>query len=194
MTEEKKTTKVASESKKTTATAKKKTTAKSTAKTKTPAKAEKEAKVFGLDTPVLCKSVRQNELYYVAKSGMEYVWNGFGDEREVLYGDIIALKSSRSPFLYEPWFVIKDEDLLERPEFKKDFQDMYALYEEFDQPSVFFDRPISEIKERLKSAPNGLRDLIVYNAGEYINDGTLDRIGVINAIDEVFGTNLKMLI
>jgi len=157
-------------------------------------KEEKPKKVFKQDTPILCKSVRQNNLSYRSHTGIEYRWMGFGDLREVPYGDIVSLKAKRSAYLYEPWFLIMDEDLMAKPEFQKEFGRIKELYEEFDNPRDFFERPLGEIKEALKDMPRGLRDLIVYNAGQYINDGTLDRIGVINALDEAFGTNLRMLI
>lgn len=155
---------------------------------------EKPKKVFKQDTPILCKSVRQNNLSYRSHTGVEYRWLGFGDLREVPYGDIVSLKAKRSAYLYEPWFLIMDEDLMEKPDFQKDFGKIKELYEEFDNPRDFFERPIGEIREMLEDAPKGLKDLIVYNAGQYINDGSLDRIGVINVLDEILGTNLRMLI
>ena len=155
---------------------------------------KKPDKIFKADTPITCKSVRQNELFFKSNSGTEYTWNGFGDIRELPYSDIMSMKASRSAYLYEPWLLIEDSELLAKPEFQKEFGDMYEVYKEFDNPKAFFERPISDIKERLKDAPKGLRDLIIYNARQYIEDGTLDRIGVINALDEMFGTRLKMLI
>lgn len=170
-----------------TATKKKSTTTKSTT-------SKPKEKVFDLNTPVRCKSVRQNELFYKASaSGARYVWNGFGDIRELPYQEIIAMRASRSPFLYEPWLIIEDKDLMKKPEFKEDFADLYALYAEFDNPKEFFEQPVSVIEEKLADIPNGLRDLIVYNAASYIEDGSLDRMSVVTALDKMFGTNLKML-
>lgn len=161
----------------------------------TESKVEKKTeKVFKADTPITCKSVRQNQLFFKSNTGTEYTWNGFGDIRELPYSDIMSMKASRSAYLYEPWLLIEDEELMAKPEFHKEFADMYKIYKEFDNPSKFFEQPISVIKQRLQNAPKGLRDLIIYNAGQYIEDGTLDRIGVINALDEIFGTKLRMLI
>lgn len=174
-----------------TATKKKSTTTTATKSTKTTSKPK--AKKFDLDTLVRCKSVRQNELFYVATTGARYVWNGFGDIRELPYQEIVSMRASRSPFLYEPWLIIEDEDLLKKSEFKTDFEELYKLYAEFDNPKEFFEQPASVIRERLAGIPNGLRDLIVYNAASYIEDGSLDRMSVVNALDDLFGTNLKML-
>lgn len=169
---------------------KKKSTAASGAKsTSTKARAKK----FDLNTPIRCRSVRQNELFYKSTSGTQYVWNGMGDIRELPYQEIVSMRSARSPFLYQPWLIIDDEDLMKKKEFKDDFAEIYALYKEFENPKEFFDQDASVIRERLKGVPNGLRDLIVYNAATYIEDGSLDRMSVVKALDDIFGTNLTML-
>lgn len=186
MTEQKK-----SPAPKKTATKKKTTSTTKSSTTKTTSKPKE--KVFDLTTMVRCKSVRQNELFYKSTTGANYIWNGFGDIRELPYQEIIAMRAGRSPFLYEPWLLIDDKDLMKKPEFKDEFGELYALYAEFDNPKAFFEQPISVIEEKLKDIPNGLRDLIVYNAASYIEDGSLDRMSVITALDKMFGTNLKML-
>lgn len=151
-------------------------------------------KKYEMSTPIRCRSVRPGDLIYVSSTGITYTWNGFGDIRELPYQDVLSLKSRRSKFLYEPWFIIDDPELLKTKEFAGEFDDVYKIYEEFENPKKFFDRKPSEIKEMLKSAPNGLKDLIVFNAGKYIEEGALDSIGVVNAVDEVLGTQLKMLL
>ena len=151
-------------------------------------------KKYDMQTPVRCRSVRQNDLIYQAANGYEYVWHGFGDIRELPYQDVISLKSRRSKFLYEPWLIIEDEDLLKTKEFAGEFDEIYQIYHDFEDPETFFNRKPSEIREILENAPNGLRDLIVYNASKYIDDGVIDSIGVINTIDDVLGTQLKMLL
>ena len=189
MAEEKKTKAKKSTAKK--PAAKKAPAKKSTTKPSEPKLAEKS---FDMNTPIRCRSVRQNDLIYVASNGITYTWNGFGDLRELPYQEVVSMKSRRSKFLYEPWLLIEDADLLNSKMFAGEFDDMYKIYKEFEDPKTFFSKKPSEIKEVLKNAPNGLRDLIVYNAGRYIDEGVLDSIGVVNAIDDVLGTQLRMLL
>jgi len=160
-----------------------------------PVEEKKAEKIFDLNTPIRCKSVRQSNMFYQSKvnASMGYVWSGFGDIRELPYQEIMSMKASRSKFLYEPWIIIEDDDLLQKPEFKGDFENIYALYKEFDNPKQFFDQDASAIEKKLKDMPNGLKELIIHKAGEFIADGTLDRMSVINVLDRAFGTNLKML-
>ena len=181
----------------------KKSTAKKPAAKKTTAKKKPEevsapqlaeTKKFEMTTPIRVRSFRQYDLIYKSTNGFIYTWNGYGDIRELPYQDVMSLKSRHSKFLYEPWLIIEDDDLLATKEFAGEFDELYALYAAFEDPQTFFHRKPSEIKEQLKDAPRGLRDLIIYNAGKYIEDGTLDSIGVINAVDEALGTQLKMLL
>lgn len=151
-------------------------------------------KQFKSDTPVLCRSVTHGGLTYIGVGGMRYDWGGYGDIREIPYQDVISLRSRKSEFLYEPWLIIEDKDIMEKPEFSRDFKDMYELYSEFETAEDFFDCTIPEMKEKLSKAPNGFKQLILGSATELIRDGSLDSIGMINAIDEVMGTDLKMLI
>lgn len=189
MAEEKKT-----KAKSTKKPAAKKTAAKKPATTQSSEPQLAEKKTFDMNTPIRCRSVRQNDLIYKASNGIVYTWRGYGDIRELPYQEVVSMKSQRSAFLYKPWLIIEDEDLLQDRMFAGEFDEMYKIYREFDDPARFFNKKPGEVREVLKKAPPGLRDLIVYNAGKYIDDGVLDSIGVINAIDDVLGTQLKMLL
>ena len=187
---------MAEEEKKTKAkSTKKKPAAKKTATRKVAAPEPQLAeKKYDMNTPIRCRSVRQNDLIYVATNGVTYMWSGYGDIRELPYQEVLTLKSRHDRFLYKPWLIIDDEELLKTKEFAGEFDDIYKIYREFDDPRSFFDRQPSEIREMLENAPDGLRDLIMYNAGKYIDEGILDSIGIINVIDDVLGTRLKMLL
>lgn len=167
---------------------KKETTTKTTASTRT------RKKQFKNDTPVLCRSVTYGDLTYVGVNNMRYDWGGYGDIRELPYQDVISLRSRKSDFLYNPWIIIEDEDIMAKPEFERDFKEMYELYADFETAEDFFDCNPAEMKERLQGAPEGFKQLILGSATSLIRDGVLDSIGMINVIDEVLGTNLKMLI
>ena len=192
MATETNTTKTKTTSKRTTAT---KAASQKTSNTKTKTEETKEIKKFELDDMIYCQSVRHGTLTHIDTNGIEYDWYGFGDIQMLPYKEIISLKSRKSKFLYEPWILIKDEDLMAREDFQKDFADMYAAYDKFDytDPKEFFEQDISTIRKELKEAPNGLRDYIKWAANQYIKDGVLDRISVIRVIDEVYGTRLTDL-
>ena len=152
---------------------------------------KKTPRKFEQNDPILCRSVTYGELLYPAKkSQLLYSWANYGDVTEVEYQDLQALRSTRSAYLNAPYFMIEDEELLEQwPEFKK-------LYEKIAVTDIdkMFDLPINKFKTALRNLPAGFKDSIKNVASAKILDGTLDSLSKIKAVDEVFNTDLKLLI
>jgi hypothetical protein len=152
---------------------------------------EKAPRKFAMDDPILCKSVTFGELLLPGKkSQLLYTWANYGDTTEVEFQDLQALRSTRSAYLNAPYFVIEDEELLEQwPEFK-------TLYEKVAAIDVdnLFNLPINQFKKRLREIPVGFKDSIKNIASDKILNGSLDSLTKINALDEILGTDLKLLI
>lgn len=155
---------------------------------------KKETRTFKSDDLIPCKSVVQGSLTYVGISGMRYEWSGYGDVRELPYQDIISLRSRKSPFLYAPWLIVEDKDFLEIANHKKDFEKIYKLYDSFETTEDFFNCTPAEMRKKLEDAPSGFKQLIIESAGNLIRSGELDSIGMVNAIDDTLGTNIKMML
>lgn len=155
------------------------------------AASKKAPRKFAMDDPILCKSVTFGELLLPGKkSQLLYTWANYGDTTEVEFQDLQALRSTRSAYLNAPYFVIEDEELLEQwPEFK-------ALYEKVAAIDVdnLFNLPINQFKKRLREIPVGFKDSIKNIASDKILNGSLDSLAKINALDEILGTDLKLLI
>lgn len=156
-------------------------------------KSGKKTKKYTAQTMIPCRSVRQNILYYQSPAGAKYQWEGYGDIKEMPFEEVRSMLVSRSKFLFEPWLLIDDDDLMETPQFKKALGNIKAAYDDMEDMQEFFSRNTEEIREKLASAPKGLQQYIAFNANRYINDGTLDRVSVVRVVDEVLGTNLKMM-
>lgn len=154
-------------------------------------KPKKEPRKFAQDDMILCKSVTYGELLLPGKkSKLLYIWSNYGDVTEVEFQDLQALRSTRSTYLMNPYFVIEDEELLEQwPELKALYDKTMAL----DIDSLF-SLPINQFKKRLCDIPVGFKDPIKNIAGEKIRNGSLDSIAKINALDEILGTELKLMI
>ena len=152
---------------------------------------KKTPRKFAMDDPILCKSVTFGELLLPGKkSQLLYTWANYGDTTEAEFQDLQALRSTRSAYLNAPYFVIEDEELLEQwPEFK-------ALYEKVAAIDVdnLFNLPINQFKKRLREIPVGFKDSIKNIASDKILNGSLDSLAKINALDEILGTDLKLLI
>ena len=154
-------------------------------------KPKKELRRFAQDDMILCKSVTYGELLLPGKkSKLLYIWSNYGDTTEVEFQDLQALRSTRSAYLMNPYFVIEDEELLEQwPELKNLYDKVAAL-----DVDNLFNLPINQFKKRLREIPVGFKDSIKNIAGEKIRNGSLDSIAKINALDEILGTELKLMI
>ena len=152
---------------------------------------KKEPRKFAQDDMILCKSVTYGELLLPGKkSKLLYIWSNYGDTTEVEFQDLQALRSTRSAYLMNPYFVIEDEELLEQwPELKNLYDKVAAL-----DVDDLFNLPINQFKKRLCEIPVGFKDSIKNIAGEKIRNGSLDSIAKINALDEILGTELKLMI
>lgn len=151
----------------------------------------KEKRVFKATDMIECKSLRYGLMQHISKkSGNIYEWADYGDIVEVEYGDLLSLKSSKSKFLYSPWFMIMDDQLAE--DWK--LADIYEPFKEFDDVEEFLQSGATTIRKTLPNAPQGYKDLVTYTAADMIRNGTIDSIATINAIDEILGKNLTTLL
>ena len=145
-------------------------------------------KKYEKDDQILCRSVTVGGLVCSSPKdkGRVYRWSDYGDVAWVDYADLVALQSRKSGFVYNPQFIIEDEQLVE--DWK--LEDVYSTFYGIDNPTAFFRLPPAEIKKRLNEAPQGLKEAIKSVAAQCVKNGTLDSINVIKAVDAVLGTQL----
>lgn len=138
---------------------------------------------------ILCRSVTPGWMAVYGKSGMPYVFSNAGDECEIEYGDLFALKNRRSRYLYDPLLVIEDEELLENPRWK----DLAEFYSEkvygMDDIDYVLNLPNNKFKSTLSSLPKGLLKALTVEVAKRIEDRTFDSIKKVKVIDEVCGTD-----
>lgn len=173
-------------------------TVKTTVKKETPVEQTASSAVavrkYEADDTIPVRSITQGELLMPGrKSGILYRWAGAGDVEEVEYQDLYALKVRRSAYVYEPLFVIDDEELLADPKWK----DVVALYQtmyDTEDISAILRLPVNQFKKVLKQVPKGLLNSIKVEVATQIENGKFDSISKIKAIDELCGTDLLCLI
>lgn len=149
-------------------------------------------KKFEKDDQILCRSVTVGTLTCGSPKdkGRVYRWSGYGDVAWVDYADLVALQSRKSGFIYNPQFIVEDEQLVE----EWNLEDTYATFYGIDNPVTFFRLPPAELKKRLNEAPKGLKEAIKSVAAQCVKNGTLDSINVIKAVDTALGTQLLTFI
>lgn len=141
---------------------------------------------------ILCRSVRFGELRLIGpKTRMPYSWANEGDIREVEYQDLVSWRALHSRYLFDPMIIIEDEDICE--EWKDDLGDLYEQTRQIDLKEMF-KLPHRNFVAQLKKLPNSMKSTVQNMAYAMIQDGTLYDLRTIKAIDEILGTELKMMI
>lgn len=153
---------------------------------------KKEPRQFNQNDLILCRSVTTGWLGCPGKSGQYYVFENFGDECEIEYQDLFALKSRRSNYIYAPHFIIEDEELLENPRWA-DVAQFYRdeVYTAKDLDEIL-NLPIDTFKRALEQLPKGLAKAFQVYVTEKVEDGSFDSLKKIKVIDEVYGTDLRI--
>lgn len=155
---------------------------------------KKVERTFKQSDPILCRSVTPGWLGVPGKSGMYYVFSNYGDEAEIEYGDLFALKNTHSGYLYDPLFVIEDDELLENARWK-DIAEFYTdkVYG-MDDIDAVLNKPITSFKSALSSLSKGLLRATTVEVAKRIENGTFDSLQKIKIIDEVCGTDFGKMI
>ena len=150
----------------------------------------KKIKQFSNEDMIPCICVRNNKVvYHSTKTDSRYEWSGYGDVCYVSYLDLVSLMSMKSSFLFDPCFVIDDEDVLADPRFSR----LTKIYEDFlmvDNPEEFFDLDVNTLRRKLEAAPKSFKDLIATTAIKMVKEGTFESLPKLKAIDEILGTGL----
>lgn len=155
---------------------------------------KKEVKKYVSGDRVPCKSITAGKLvYYSTKTHERYEWSNYGDITDVLYEDLLSMKSAKSQFIYKPLFVIADEDLLADPSWSK-IQEFYDQVEIVDDAEDYLNQTPERLKQLLLQAPDGVKNTIKITASQMINKGELDSIRKIKVLDEVLGTEFASFI
>ena len=108
---------------------------------------------------------------------------------QVEYRDLVALVHSHSQLIYKPRFVIQNEDFLAK------FDDILSFYGSLYTPDDIksvLNLPAEQMREAIKKMPIGSRDALKGIAITMIEQGSLDSIGRIKVIDEIFGTEMLL--
>ena len=145
------------------------------------------------DDLIPCRSMTKGELIYVGKKTKEvYTWADYDDVTEVEYQDLLALKSPKSPFIFETLFIIEDEELIETAKWK----DVKAIYEQIysDDVPTLISMDTNKFEKVFPSLPNGLKRAVVTEVATQMEAGTFDSIQKIKLIDELCNTDLAAML
>lgn len=139
-----------------------------------------------------CRSVIFGELILIGpKTHMRYSWANEGDVREVEYQDLVSWRALHHRYLFEPMIIIENEEICE--EWKADLGKLYDNLQTVDLKALF-NLPQRQFVAQLKQLPPSMKSSVQNMAYAMIQDKTLDSLRKIEALDEILGTELKMMI
>lgn len=158
--------------------------------TKTPE--VKVPKKFEKDELIACRSVTPGMLLYNgAKSGIPYSWMSAGDVSYLEYQDLLAAMVMRSDYIYDPLFVIEDEEVLEDPKWIE-VKKLYETMEDTFDVNEVLNLPLNLFRKTLTDAPKGVKNAVKSAVATQIAQGTFDSFQKVKIIDEVCGTDLQI--
>lgn len=148
-------------------------------------------KTFEPSEEISCRSVVPGHLFLDgAKTGRDYRWEEYGDETGIEYRDLVALVRSKSGYIFNPFFVIDDDNFVEEfPDLKKFYNANYSVKELSDVLALPTNQMISTIKTLPKSAVDTLKTI----AANQVSTGQIDSVSKIRALDDMFGTDLNLI-
>lgn len=151
----------------------------------------KKKKQFSQSDGVLCTSITQGALYVEGiKTGMLYSFSDYGDQTEIEYRDLVGLIRSKDKSVFEPRFVVEDEDFIaEYPALKKFYNDEFSL----QNIKEILTLPENKMIEEIKKLPSGALNSLKAIAAEQVYTGEIDSVRKIKALDSVFKTDLNLI-
>lgn len=152
----------------------------------------KKPKKFEKDELIPCRSVTPGMLLYNGqKSGIPYTWTSSGDVAYLEYQDLLAGMVMRSDYIYDPLFVIEDEEVLEDPKWIE-VKKLYESMEDAFDVNEILSLPLNLFRKTLTDAPKGVRNAVKSAVATQIAKGTFDSFQKVKIIDEVCGTDLQI--
>lgn len=148
-------------------------------------------KEFGQEDLILCRSMVSGQLFVDGvRSGLLYTFADYNDTCEIEYRDLIYLvRSYKDKTIYEPRIIIEDEDFIaENPKLAELYE---SLYTKGDLMEII-NLPLSQMVDTINALPMGCRNALKGIAATMIDNGQLDSIQKIKALDEIFETNMLL--
>lgn len=125
-------------------------------------------------------------VYKSKRTGEVFVWDGFGSEQEMELQDLKAAKNTYKSFFINNWFLFDDPEVVEWLGMSQYYK--HALNTEaFNE--LFTSTP-DEIKKTVSKLSSGQKKSAAFRAKQLIQEGKIDSIKVITALEESLSVDL----
>lgn len=152
-------------------------------------------KKFNDEDLIPCRSITNGKLIFVGKkSGMVYRWTDYNDVEYVEYRDLLfAVRNTNdNSIIYRPRFIIMDEDFIaENKKLAEFYKNIYTTTE-FEE--LVMDCSVNQLIATVKQLPEGAKECLKGVVSTMISDGRLDSVKKIKVFDEIFDTNMLLML
>lgn len=157
-----------------------------------PVKKVKAESKFSDKDLIPCKSVTSGGLNFIGFSGTKYRFEDYGMVEYIAYEDLRREAQSANPtnYLFYPRFVVEDPEFVE--EFPK-LEEFYGNFYSGDFENII-NMPNNQMKETIEKLPKGCKECIKGMVATKIDNGSLDSVAKIKTLDEIFGTNMLLML
>ena len=125
-------------------------------------------------------------VYISKKTGEEFKWDEFGDTQEMELSELRNAKNHSKAFFINNWFLIDNEEVI-------DWLGVSQYYENALNSRTFdelFEKTPEEIKKIVSKLSEGQKSSLAYRSKKFIDDGTIDSMKTISALEESLGVEL----
>lgn len=143
---------------------------------------------YELTDEILVRNGSSGKLFYSSKkqNGYEIVWEEFGSENYVEYGELIDVRNRYPAFYEKNWWLIEDADVLESLGVAKYYQNILKI-EDFE--ALFYDTP-EDIIAKITPLSDGLKTTIANRAHELYYEDKIDSRKVMDALEKATGKEI----
>lgn len=153
-----------------------------------------EKRKFSNDDKITCRSVTNGKYTFVGKvTKTPYRFLNYGDYAEIDFADLrmAANNTNSNSCCYSPKIIVEDDEFIEQfPRLKEFYESMYTT----DDYREILRLPVSEMKEVINQMPNGSKECIKGIISTMIHDGSLDSVKKIQALDDIFNTEMLLML
>lgn len=125
-------------------------------------------------------------IYKSPKTGEKFIWDDFGDELDMELSDLKAAKGSQKKFFTYNWFMIDDPEILEYLGVSQYYKNAIDL-DTFDD---LFTLSEAQMRKKIAALSEGQKKTARFRAKRLIEDGVIDSLKTITALEETLGVEL----
>lgn len=141
------------------------------------------------DEMIPCRSMTAGTLVYISdRTRARFLWNDFGTVQYIEMGELLDMRASAPSFLEDIMLIVEDDEAVDMLGLTKKYESL----SEFEGLDDILFKSASELKDILPELPKGIKRSLTNRARALIENGELESLNVIRAIEVALKVDLKM--